>query len=58
MIVKSAGYSCAVLALIQNPSPGGAGLDHLFKAAKHYTGHVVSILGWGTHKIVPHVVKW
>ena len=32
---------------------GGAGLDHSFKAVKHYTGHVVSILGWGTHSLAP-----
>jgi NADPH:quinone reductase-like Zn-dependent oxidoreductase len=32
---------------------GGAGLDHSFKAVKHYTGHVVSILGWGAHNLAP-----
>jgi NADPH:quinone reductase len=28
-------------------------LDASFKAAKRYTGHVVSILGWGTHSLAP-----
>lgn len=28
-------------------------LDASFKAAKQYTGHVLSILGWGTHSIAP-----
>jgi len=32
---------------------GGAVLDASFKAAKQYTGHVVSILGWGTHSLAP-----
>jgi NADPH:quinone reductase-like Zn-dependent oxidoreductase len=32
---------------------GGAGLDHSFKAVKRYTGHVVSILGWGAHSLAP-----
>jgi NADPH2:quinone reductase len=32
---------------------GGATLDASFKAAKRYTGHVVSILGWGTHSLAP-----
>jgi NADPH:quinone reductase-like Zn-dependent oxidoreductase len=32
---------------------GGATLDASFKAAKQYTGHVVSILGWGTHSLAP-----
>ena len=32
---------------------GGAVLDASFKAAKQYTGHVVSILGWGTHALAP-----
>lgn len=32
---------------------GGAVLDASFKAAKTYHGHVVSILGWGTHSIAP-----
>ncbi|WP_214072570.1 zinc-dependent alcohol dehydrogenase family protein [Mucilaginibacter sp. dw_454] len=32
---------------------GGAVLDDSFKAAKTYHGHVVSILGWGTHSIAP-----
>jgi NADPH2:quinone reductase len=30
---------------------GGAVLDASFKAVKRYTGHVVSILGWGTHAL-------
>jgi NADPH:quinone reductase len=32
---------------------GGAVLDTSFKAAKRYTGHVVSILGWGSHSLAP-----
>ena len=32
---------------------GGSVLDASFKAAKQYTGHVVSILGWGTHALAP-----
>jgi NADPH2:quinone reductase len=32
---------------------GGAVLDASFKAAKQYTGHVVSILGWGNHVLAP-----
>ncbi|MET4080627.1 NADPH2:quinone reductase [Pedobacter sp. UYP30] len=32
---------------------GGATLDNSFKAAKQYTGHVLSILGWGTHSLAP-----
>jgi NADPH:quinone reductase len=32
---------------------GGAVLDASFKAAKQYTGHVVSILGWGNHALAP-----
>ncbi|XZF14939.1 zinc-dependent alcohol dehydrogenase family protein [Chitinophagaceae bacterium MMS25-I14] len=32
---------------------GGATLDASFKAAKIYHGHVVSILGWGTHSLAP-----
>jgi NADPH:quinone reductase len=32
---------------------GGAVLDASFKAVKQYTGHVVSILGWGTHALAP-----
>jgi len=32
---------------------GGATLDASFKAAKQYYGHVVSILGWGTHSLAP-----
>jgi NADPH2:quinone reductase len=32
---------------------GGATLEASFKAAKIYHGHVVSILGWGTHSIAP-----
>ncbi|PTR01437.1 NADPH:quinone reductase-like Zn-dependent oxidoreductase [Mucilaginibacter yixingensis] len=32
---------------------GGATLDNSFKAAKQYTGHVISILGWGQHSLAP-----
>jgi len=32
---------------------GGATLDASFKAVKQHTGHVVSILGWGTHALAP-----
>ncbi|UOE49527.1 zinc-dependent alcohol dehydrogenase family protein [Mucilaginibacter sp. SMC90] len=32
---------------------GGATLDASFAAAKYYTGHVVSCLGWGEHKLAP-----
>jgi NADPH:quinone reductase len=32
---------------------GGATLDASFKAAKQYVGHVISILGWGTHHLAP-----
>jgi NADPH:quinone reductase-like Zn-dependent oxidoreductase len=32
---------------------GGAVLDDSFKAAKQYTGHVASVLGWGTHSLAP-----
>jgi len=32
---------------------GGATLDDSFAAVKHYTGHVVSALGWGTHSLAP-----
>jgi len=32
---------------------GGATLDASFAAARIYTGHVVSILGWGTHSLAP-----
>ncbi|WP_208644774.1 zinc-dependent alcohol dehydrogenase family protein [Mucilaginibacter kameinonensis] len=32
---------------------GGATLDASFTAAKYYTGHVVSCLGWGEHKLAP-----
>jgi len=32
---------------------GGAVLDASFKAAKQYEGHVVSILGWGSHSLAP-----
>ncbi|TDW48765.1 NADPH:quinone reductase-like Zn-dependent oxidoreductase [Flavobacterium sp. 270] len=32
---------------------GGAVLDNSFKAVKKYTGHVVSILGWGAHSLAP-----
>lgn len=32
---------------------GGATLDASFSAARVYGGHVVSCLGWGTHKLAP-----
>ncbi|CDG83632.1 alcohol dehydrogenase superfamily, zinc-containing [Janthinobacterium agaricidamnosum NBRC 102515 = DSM 9628] len=32
---------------------GGATLDHAFRAARLYGGHVVSCLGWGTHALAP-----
>lgn len=32
---------------------GGATLDLSFRAARRYTGHVVSCLGWGTHALAP-----
>lgn len=32
---------------------GGAVLDTSFSAARRYGGHVVSILGWGTHSLAP-----
>jgi NADPH:quinone reductase-like Zn-dependent oxidoreductase len=32
---------------------GGAALDDSFAAARTYTGHVVSILGWGIHSLAP-----
>jgi NADPH:quinone reductase len=32
---------------------GGAALDDSFAAARTYTGHVVSVLGWGTHSLAP-----
>lgn len=32
---------------------GGATLDASFQAARRYGGHVLSILGWGTHKLAP-----
>lgn len=32
---------------------GGATLDASFGAAKRYTGHVVSCLGWGLHSLAP-----
>ncbi|OQP66534.1 quinone oxidoreductase [Niastella vici] len=32
---------------------GGSVLDDSFKAVKRNTGHVVSILGWGTHSLAP-----
>jgi NADPH:quinone reductase len=32
---------------------GGSTLDASFGAVKQYTGHVVSILGWGTHSLAP-----
>lgn len=32
---------------------GGATLDASFEAVRRYHGHVVSCLGWGTHKLAP-----
>ena len=32
---------------------GGSVLDASFKAVRRYTGHVVSMLGWGTHSLAP-----
>jgi NADPH:quinone reductase len=32
---------------------GGATIDASFMAAKRYTGHVVSCLGWSTHSLAP-----
>jgi NADPH:quinone reductase len=32
---------------------GGATLDASFAAAKMYTGHVLSCLGWGSHSLAP-----
>jgi NADPH2:quinone reductase len=32
---------------------GGATLDASFGAVRRYTGHVVSILGWGSHSLAP-----
>jgi NADPH:quinone reductase-like Zn-dependent oxidoreductase len=32
---------------------GGATLDASFTAVRTYTGHVVSILGWGEHSLAP-----
>jgi NADPH:quinone reductase-like Zn-dependent oxidoreductase len=32
---------------------GGETLDTSFAAVRTYTGHVVSILGWGTHSLAP-----
>lgn len=32
---------------------GGSVLDASFQAARQYYGHVVSILGWGTHHLAP-----
>lgn len=32
---------------------GGATLDASFRAVKIYTGHAVSVLGWGTHSLAP-----
>jgi NADPH:quinone reductase len=32
---------------------GGATLDASFIAAKRYTGHVLSCLGWGSHSLAP-----
>jgi len=32
---------------------GGAVLDSSFAAVRTYTGHVVSVLGWGSHSLAP-----
>ncbi len=32
---------------------GGTTLDASFASVRRYTGHVVSILGWGTHSLAP-----
>ena len=32
---------------------GGAAIDAAFGAVRPYTGHVVSILGWGSHSLAP-----
>lgn len=32
---------------------GGSSIDESFLAAKRYTGHVLTILGWGTHSLAP-----
>lgn len=32
---------------------GGATLDASFEAVRTYTGHVISVLGWGTHSLAP-----
>ncbi len=32
---------------------GGATLDQAFQSVRPYTGHVLSILGWGTHSLAP-----
>lgn len=32
---------------------GGDVLDNSFKSVRRYSGHVVSILGWGTHSLAP-----
>jgi NADPH:quinone reductase len=32
---------------------GGTTLDDSFAAVRTYTGHVVSVLGWGTHSLAP-----
>jgi NADPH2:quinone reductase len=32
---------------------GGATLDAAFASVRRYTGHVVSILGWGSHNLAP-----
>ena len=43
-------------ATLQHPmrrALGGATLDASFGAVRRHTGHVVSILGWGTHSLAP-----
>jgi NADPH2:quinone reductase len=36
---------------------GGTVLDASFAAAKQYVGHVVSIMGWGSHQLAPLSLK-
>lgn len=36
---------------------GGATLDASFIAAKRYTGHVLSCLGWGSHSLAPLSIR-
>jgi NADPH:quinone reductase-like Zn-dependent oxidoreductase len=38
---------------LESDAVGGATLDASFAAVRTSTGHVVSILGWGTHSLAP-----